>query len=634
MHSLDDAAFLPRLIAGTAASAVTWFAAVGVGKLLVGSALDDETRGLRLAVGAACGYAVVGSGVAVLAAFHGLRPTCLAVLLVIIIGARGRGNAADLRALGAFVIAQLSAWRRGDLMLKCSWLVFAFAVLTAALGASLPSVSWDPIAYHLPVAAAALVNGTFSFDPGMTQTGFPLLGEAAALPAYALAGSAGASFVTLGAGIVLALLCGGLAARYRTSCGPLATMLAGSSGLWLWLAPSFYVDVPFAMLVVASLSVATRGVAESARIGLICGLCAGAAAGVKYPGLVDGLLSAAILVILARRRPGPAAAAFAGAFVAVAGAWYLRSLVLTGDPLYPFLSSTLGKSQSVREFAARYVAMTRHWCGGPATVRDALALPWRMLTAPRQYCGDPGFALRLGVLFFVMGAALIPGLRLLALTAGALTLSWFVESRQDRFVIPGAAVYGVVVAVGTYALSARIQRVGALCLIALSFCGVLLDWVPADVNAASASIVPGARYLTGKQSGAGYLSDRLESYDVASWAARHLAPTAKVLDLNDVRDYYFARSMAWANPYYQPVWNIDWSLAPVARYAEARRRGYRYVVADRNPAYLRRSPSDVDWSALSRDVASGALKLMFSAHGESLMRIEGVDLMPSYRGPP
>jgi len=609
MHPLDAAGFWVRLLSGSAAGLVTWAACWCIGVSWLDKCLPTQDRLTRRALGAAFGFAVVASMTAILGLFdaehYGAYGVVAGLLVAIAVGIkRSMTSAVKTSKIG---LLDPRALRFSD------WLALAaigLAVFTGIVAAALPAVWWDPIAYHLPIVERALRVGAFAFDPAMTQSGFPLLGEAGALPAYAIAGSAGPAFVTLGAGVVLALLCGAVANRFEPKASLLAVALVAASPLWMWLSPSFYVDVPFAMFAVGAIAAPLLFDKAGDRgpwVGLLCGALAGAAAAVKIPGIATAFVAAIVLLSANGESRGRRLAWFALAFCLVALPWYVRSYVLAGDPIYPFLSQWIGHAQSVRDFAVRYATMTRNWCGGGYSLIDAALAPWRMLTDPRRYCGDPGYALRLGTVFFLAGFAAVKRIRPIAAIAAVLALLWFFESHQDRFVLPALCFFAIAVAVGAVGIGDRLGKAAAFLLASLSIVAVLANWLPALESEASNSIVPAFSYIAGSQSGPQYLHDRLETYAADQWLGFSRGP---VLALDDVRDYYSAASV-WGNPYYQPVWNLDWTVPSSVRYSAVARIGIRYLIVNANPAYVGRTPTGIDWQVLSSDVRSGALRVVF-----------------------
>ena len=603
MNWLDAAPFWERLLFGVLGGALVWWSAVDLGALaFTGVGLRERARS---AEAAALGYALAGSAVGVLALLHWIYPWVIVGLIAVQFVARWASGkrfplSAPADAIGSFISMTL--------LDKSAVVATASAWLTGVVAAALPAIWWDPLAYHLPIVARAVQAHAFVVDPAMLQTSFVLLGEASALPAYVVGGSAGAAFATLGAGIVLALLCGGWAERIALETGRIATALVSCSALWLWLAPSFYVDIPFAMFAIGALSLAVEAADGRVRpaIAVAAGALAGAAAATKYSGVaVIGIALIALLLARWHVRVSEGAR-FVIAAAAVAGAWYLRTAMTTGDPVFPFLS--VNASGEIGAFAQRYVSMTRSWCGAGDGVTDAIMLPWRLLTAPKTFCGDPGYALDVGSIFVLASLAAFRRTGAVLLACLALTAIWFFSSQQLRFLVPAVCLFAIAAAAGTVVAGPRLKAVGQAALLTLCVVGVAVDWIPGRLDASN-SVAPAYTYIAGAQSGDDYLSARLEFYDAVRWIRDNGG--GRVAALDDVRDYYFGSSATWFNPYYQPL-SIDWSLPSYRRYAPLVAAGFRYLVVNANSAYVDRTPTGVDWRAVDEDAARGVLQPVYS----------------------
>ena len=611
MNWLDAAPFWERLLFGALGGGAIWWSAIDLGR-----------RGWRLARGAqapvdattaAGGYALAGSLVGLLGLAHVLSSWPIIALLAAQFALRWYAD----RRFPLRLSRSPGAWfRELPPIDRAAAVVAVSAWFTGLIAAVLPATWWDPIAYHLPLVAFALQQHTFALQP-MVPSAFPQLAEAAALPAFAIGGSAGAAVATLGSGIVLALVCGDWSERIAAGSRWTAVALVSCSALWLWLAPSFYVDVPFAMFAVAALSLAAQnGGRDAAGVAAWAGLLAGAAAATKYPGLFVAAIVLATSVVSAARGTRPRAAAdLLAAALVVAGAWYLRTATLTGDPLFPFLSTHAPGDTGA--LAARYVTMTRDWCGGGASAADALALPWRLLTQPLTYCGDPGYALDLACVFVIASLALVRRTAFVLGACALLTGLWFFTSQQLRFFVPAMALFAIAAAAGTTVVPQRTRRIGAAALLLLCAVGVLVDWLPGPARDASNSIAPAYGYIAGSQSGDDYLSKRLEFYDAVLWIRGHSAgahaSAPQIAALDDVRDYYFGLSTRWLNPYYQAA-AIDWSSSVAGRYRPLENSGYRYLIVNANPLYVNRTPTGVNWAVLDADIARGVLRPLFSSN--------------------
>lgn len=620
MHPLDLTAFPIRLIAGLAAAAFVWFVVAQAGYRIVRPAATDRLA--AAALGAAFGYAGLGTIVALLGALHAIKAWLLfgAVLAIAIVSIPSYVRlAAQLPAHWRV----LQSWYRSiGVLSRLALGVCAFALVTGAGAAALPAVWWDPLAYHLPIAAKALAGGTFGVDLGMVQSAWPSLGEACALPAYAAAGTAGAAMSMLFAGVVLALICALLAERFAPESGPLAAALVMSCALWLWLAPSSYVDVQFALFAVAAIAAPFFASRQNGlAAGLLCGAFTGAAAATKFAGLPFAVIALGVALLVGPPRRGRVILGFIAGAIAIAIGWYARDYFATGDPLYPFLTAMHKAHVSVASFSGVNANWERRWCGGGTSLADLATLPWRLLTEPRAFCGDFGYALRLGIVFALVCLLRVRATWPIALAGAAVTLYWFALAQELRFLVPAVALVAVLAAVGTAAVPSFLGGFGRAMLLVLGALTVLENWLPWTISDSTNSLVPGYAYIAGREDGAAYVHRRLETFGAAQWLVAHSATKNEVIALDDIRTYYFWGGIAWANPAYQSVWSIDWAVLPERRYNALRDHGFRYLVVNATPAYVHRTPTGVQWEQLAGDVSSGVLRPVFNERDVSIYEI-------------
>src|SRR5262249_28464309 len=125
-----------------------------------------------------------------------------------------------------------------------------------------------------------------------------------------------------------------------------------AAALWLgtphvvWMASAAYVDLGLALQATAAIYAWTRAREQShggAAWWAVAGACAGFAAATKYLGLffVAGGLVAALSAAWRGRRLVPLLA-FGAAAAGASGPWYLRLVLETGNPLFPFYSRWFG----------------------------------------------------------------------------------------------------------------------------------------------------------------------------------------------------------------------------------------------------------------------------------------------------
>jgi len=601
MNWLDAAPFWERFAFGLAGGALVWWAAMDLGAASFSAiGLGDRARSPQ---SAALGYALVGTAVGALGLFHAIWAWVVVGLIVATFVAR---CVRERRFALSMPSGPISAFKKMPGLDKAAVVITGCAWLTGSVAAALPATWWDPLAYHLPILARAIEAHTFAVDPSMLQTSFVLLGEAAALPAFVVGGTAGAAFATLGAGIVLVLLCARWSENVATGSGHIAMALVSCCALWIWLAPSFYVDIPFAMFAIGALLVAVEQSDVRSGVALAAGGLAGAAAATKYTGLVIVVVALVALFVSRGGVNASDVARFAAGAIVLAGAWFLRTALATGDPVFPFLSTSAPGALGL--FAQRYVSMTRSWCGGGNSASDAVMLPWRLLTSPKTFCGDPGYALDIGSIFVLASLAAIRRTAVVLALCLALTIVWFDSSQQLRFLVPAVCLFAIAAAAGTVVAGPRLRVAGQTVLLALCAVGVAVDWIPGRLDASN-SVAPAFAYVAGAQSGDDYLTSRLEFYGAVRWVRQR--GDGRVAALDDVRDYYFGASATWLNPYYQPS-SLDWTSSPSRRYASLEAARFKYLIVNANPAYVNRTPTGIDWRVLDQDVGDGVLHPVFS----------------------
>lgn len=291
---------------------------------------------LGAAVAVATGLGLCGTAVAVLASVGGLRrPLVLALV-------------------AAMTISAVAILRRHRLPLPRGadrWvlLVGAGLLLPVFLWSALPPTAFDATVYHLPFAAAFVEAGGLVETPELLFPVFPQLAEVlfAAL-LLATGHDTTTHLVQLLASIGTAgLLFAMASATWGRAAGWWAAALWIAHPLVAYQAASAYVDLVLTMFCILAL-VGWEQWRETAHRGwlALAGAATGWAAATKYLGLVWlGVLLLATLLAsgVATRRGRLAAIAIllVGAF-AVAGPWYLRIALATGNPIHPLLGAFFG----------------------------------------------------------------------------------------------------------------------------------------------------------------------------------------------------------------------------------------------------------------------------------------------------
>jgi len=378
------------------------------------------------------------------------RVTAIAVGLGIfglgVLGAGLAGLAHPVPAWGAVAAAAIAGfrrWRMPDLgwalrgrALPAGVLLLA-GILIALVGSLGPEASFDGMAHHLGHPEAWAARHKVYAMPWHFLASFPALLEMQYLLARVMTGApALAKLMHFGWGLLaLAALVGwareSLEDEWALYAAAALLFIPYTMLVMMWA----YVDLGAACFLTLALRTAAGRAPSPVLLGVLCGF----AAGTKVTGVFAVAIVAGVLAV--RRASLRTWAAFAASFVLAVGAWGARNLLLTGNPVAPFLSGLFPTLWWGPANHARYQRELASYNTGAATlpgVLGFLARPWDV-TIRNTGCLDT----RAG-----MGGWFLWGLPLLAL-AGAIpaaripagaALGWFVLwhliPRQIRYLLP------------------------------------------------------------------------------------------------------------------------------------------------------------------------------------------------------
>ncbi len=456
---------------------------------------------------------------------------------------------------------------------KISLALAVFVILTelltllTALG---PPWAWDSLVYHLTGPALYLRQHRITGGVDGMHFYFPALVEMLFLAGMLVKGPIVANLIHWEFGVL--------------ATGTVFCLARRFFGIKVsWLAVAVYLSVPSVavlstwayvdLALIAYLSLAFLCLAEGFRSNernwfLIAAALLGFAAGVKYTS-VGGLLSfGVVLATTLRARRGqrgtksvmgiPLFATCCLLAAALAAPWYLKNLVFTGNPFYPFLFA----GQFWDSFRSEWVSRA-----GSGLIRE----PWRLLVAPVEMTvlgveGGWGYQATVGPLLLVLLPLLLIVPRQKAgdeqgtnapaempseakagvVFAGTAYLFWLAgvaESElleQSRLLFPVFGVLSVLAAYAAYNLRLpgtldlkRFLGSAIAIALALSFTSQMFGFL-AD------SPLP---VIIGAESDEEYLALHLGGYyDAVRYANEHLEQGAKIYFLWEPRSFYFQRA--------------------------------------------------------------------------------------------
>ena len=493
---------------------------------------------------AAYGTGVAGARVARLSLPEGLRgrATAFTIGFVVLstvaftlgrIGLFGRWElgviAVVLAVPGAVVttrdLRELRARWRGGLE---GWSLVAAGVITGfdVFLAGAPPTSGDALQYHLGATRLWLQAGR-TFDIWWDQVTFqPLAVEMHYAYAQALWNGAAGSVVGAGLAAFSVVCVYGFA---RSLCGPrcaaVAALLWAAQGMFLWEATGAFTEIATAAFV----ALALWHVVELSRRGALAdaawaGLAMGVAASTKYFGafVAVGVLVAVVVAVPRARR-----ARAAGVFLLVAAVclpWYVKNLIVAGNPLYPTFTGLFGGKYVGPSFT-EYATLKSQQRGMPGLWRVAI-LPIEFLIHHAKF--DRGYSIN-PAFFSLAPLAVVMWWRQRWVRAAGLTLVlytvvWYHSMFGiPRYLVPVLPLAAVLAAFGAVNL---FERGGWWERLSLSVLAVSAVPVIAMSALFATRLVPG---VIGTESTPHFVQRLTGTYDAFAWLDRNLPPQGRVL---------------------------------------------------------------------------------------------------------
>lgn len=469
-------------------------------------------------------------------------PVLAFVLLLILVL-----NVGELRDFYERMNAHLSQEKLSTLNTMEKFLVFIFllAALVCFLICFAPSLVWDELHYHLPVPALYLKAHRIVWLPYLPYSNFPQLMEMLFLPALAL-GSASSTNLVHSFFALLTQLC-----VYRLAsffCSRQAGLFALMSFLFIpvafALSPTAYVDFGFSFYGMLAFYLLVRGAAEGNRpLLLLSSVFIGLSFCTKYSGIFFYVISVAYLLYQrARLKPFLLSLRFIAAYAVIPVffllPYLLKNLLLTGNPVYPFLFHVFGGKGLTAEESKNIVESIAGFGGMGKTMKDLLLLPWNMTLHGERFFGAPGF-LFLACLPACAAMGISPSraharVRPFLFFSVMYAVLWFHGTQQTRFLLPSLACLSV--AIG-FVFDRWMREKSVFFVFAFPF--LLAHCVLGSAAFYHFKDIPTRLAVgAGLASREDYLRSSLESYDAFQFANAHLTQKDKVYLVNDNRGYY------------------------------------------------------------------------------------------------
>jgi len=326
------------------------------------------------------------------------------------------------------------------------WLLPAAMLLPLLVLPLYPATVFDATMYHLPYAKAFAQTGSAPFLRDLRFPVFPQLVEVLFAIIFPGGRDLAAQCLSVTATLLTALL---LVGWGRAEDSPAAGWLAAAAFLGNPIVAFFgatpYVEPGLILFATAAFLSFHRWQATRAEgFLLLAGFFAGTTASVKYLGLfLVASLGAACLFAARGRRARLCLVYSAAALVALAP-WYLRLLLETGNPVFPYFARLFGSSPwdlsrfQPNVFRGDAAALPSLAAAIGSLLLRFVTLPFDLLFMRRHFDWHPPFSpfSLIAAPALVLGAVLIARWRVLLAVAAVYVLFALTLPRDPRYLLP------------------------------------------------------------------------------------------------------------------------------------------------------------------------------------------------------
>ncbi len=441
--------------------------------------------------------------------------------------------------------------------------LLAVALMPPFFSALVPPYSWDAQVYHLTIPKLYLLDHGIHYIPLNIYSNMPLNIDMLFLLGMGAGNDVVAKLLHYVLGLLVCVALYGFSRQYFVErVGLLASLLFVVHPMVNYEFGIAFIDVGmgfFFVLMVWSFIELLRG--GQTQWAVIMGLFGGALLGSKYTGTL-GVLSVLVtfLVILGvtkvrsgKKNEGILIAEatiqrkwiLTGAFLLVSAVlvlpWLIKSLIYTGNPVYPLLYGLFDGREWTATMAQQLIDW-QHNIGQGRNVVDYLLLPWRVFME-----SGPGylhFAGKLSSLPFVtLPLAFLvvwrnQSIRILLGIFAIFFILWALGAQQVRFLIPGLPLLGIIAAVGIEWVRDRGLRVlyGLLIALIVIISVMTLAWQREEPIAPT--MHDHLRVILGEETRDAFLRPRVRSYGCFRHLDTIASPGDRILFLFENMGYY------------------------------------------------------------------------------------------------
>jgi hypothetical protein len=422
------------------------FSSLLIGHALLASKLDSFTASARLGISGLLGLGIIGT-VVFLVGLVSVKLVVFPVVFLCAICAHPFWK--HLKNLRGRLPTNPLAW-----ILFISITALILLRLPAALSPSLGG-DWDSLSHQLAMAKIWLQHGKVDYIDFMHQSNVPATANMLYMLVLPGGGQAAAKVLAMFFGIFAALAFGGITEkRYGKNAGWWAALAVVAAPVVLWEVGTAYVDVFHGACFGVSAVLAAMWLEkrEEKSLLLVSAVFMAIALATKYTAIQSGGAMGVAMVIIGGGAGARSALIVGGIALLLASPWYIRNIVNTGNPVYPFFYSVFGGRNWSEANAVPYAAeqqsfgIGQDFVDGKYRGKNPVALPGSMTALALR----PDTQINQGSPFGAVGPVLLLGLlwwplsglrgkgafeKTLVLTALITLISWFFLTQQSRYII-------------------------------------------------------------------------------------------------------------------------------------------------------------------------------------------------------
>lgn len=444
---------------------------------------------------------------------------------------------------GFWAVVRTSGFFKGsDLYERSLSVLIVFTIPVLIVHALTPVWDYDALLYHLEVPGRFISHGGIYFDQGVMRSAYPYLGEMLFAVGIMFRLESLAKFVHLTYAVLFVLGVYAFGVRFfdrriaLTAVGILVSV--PSFALWSTWASIDFAWAGYELWSVYAVSLWLGDANRNSRKWLIlAGVMSGFAAATKYISIPPLLIMAVLVLWFSRQRlQKPAREALGDLWIfalsagLVMGAWYVKNLILTGNPAYPLVFGGPGWDPLESRVFDTYMQTF----GMGKTPLDFVLLPYTTYAHQGRFSTMPQEIIHpLLWLAFIFPFWVRPGKYSLLMVYTILYFAWwFVGSQVIRLMLPLTAFLALFAG---DVLGRFPKRTGNALKFSLISGMMIVSLVYHSLTLQKSGAF---EYIAGQRPAGDFLQMFVDDYSVKQYILASLPPQERALFLWDGRGYY------------------------------------------------------------------------------------------------